>query len=445
MNYSVEYLDYLKSTGQFILVDKSVLTLVHGRNIVCYLQQHTDWIFVLNYMIVGTPSDVSQCLNNSSCDTSSIFGIDVVNVNAPEALEWINYFKQMFPSLSYPVSFDYRPTDISVMKNSLMQELNINHNFITMPDILGKVFNLYDKIYFNNELNNIIRKNGVELKFAYSDKLTKTGGHCSKHKNSYKITISRVVILSTFTNGEKCHVSNGLQCSSRLECLLNIFEHELIHFVIQITKGHIKSDPIYKSHGKFFRALVNAYFGHTETKHSLLHNLDKVGKREEFNVGDTVTFKSKSGDYVVGKISKLNPKRAVVDKYSVPYTILKHSDSQVTVNTSPIVSQPIKNKFKVGDIISYTMNGVTETNKILRVNEKTYSVGKYRIHHSNARIPKDNETCSTVKTAKDFYVGQVVTFQNKKGQIITDKIIKINPSKAKLSNYLVPYHMLIAN
>lgn len=428
--FKMNSVEFLQNTGQFIFIDSN--SLIHGKNIESWLQINPEYLFLLTNNIAGKPEDLVKFVQN----TDTIAGINKDNII--EAKEWISYYKSLIPSLSYPVTFNYSLLDINILKNNIMKELNITPNFETIPNILNKLFHLYDQEFFNNRITKIIEEKNIKLDFCYNEKMTKTGGRCSKHKDEYKISISQQIILNTFKNGEKCHISNGLECSNRLECLMNIFEHELIHFIIQITHGHIKADPIYKSHGKLFKQLVYTYFGHTETKHSLLHNLEKVGKKEDFKLDDIVTYKNKNGEMCTGKIIKLNPKRAIIGNHSVPYTILKHSTKNIEIpkETNKTVL------FNVGDIVSYTINGITETNKILKVNSKTYNVGKYRISHSLARNPTNLETCSNAKTRNDFYVGQLVSFQTNNGETIKGNITKLNPSKAVIGNYSVPYFML---
>jgi len=380
------------STDLFILIDKNIQakTLVHGRNIQLLLTKNPEWIFVLDYNIFGTPQDIADYLYINNLD-NNIFGIDKSNINK----EWINYFNSFPLDLSYSNIICYSLDEINLLRNKIFIKLNTAENFDIVPNILEHLFQLYDEVFFANQITQLIAEKSIELTFCYNNKMTKTGGRCSKYQNKYKISISQQIILNTFKNNEKCHISNGLECYNRLECLMNIFEHELIHFIIQILHGHIKGDPIYKSHGKYFRKLVYAYFGHTETKHSLLHNLEKAGKREHFQIGDIVTYKIKDGTSINGIISKLNPKRAVIGNHCVPYTILKHSDINITnfvptkFNTSDTNIKDVGKKFTVGDIISYEINGMIETSKILKVNSKTYNVGKYNISHSLAKIPTD--------------------------------------------------------
>jgi exosome complex RNA-binding protein Csl4 len=258
---------------------------------------------------------------------------------------------------------------------------------------------------------------------------------------------------------------------------MNVLEHELIHFIIGIINckdgrpGHIKGDPIYKSHGIYFHQLMKAYFGHTKCTHRLHEDgNENNGKREDFTLGQYVTYKSKDGSKVFGKIDKLNPKRAVIGDMSVSYEILKPaSEYQIikyidamnengdvdfltqTQNTQTI-NQGV-NKFNVGDIITYTRKmGDVVTARITQVNPKTYYIGKTAIWHNMARIPTTEEETHFLqspagniieKTRSDFHVGQIVSFTHSKTrQVITGPIEKLNPSRAIVNNYSIPYCML---
>jgi ribosomal protein L35AE/L33A len=371
------------------------------------------------------------------------------------------------PNLSYPVKSSYNEKHISYLRQLIHDDINRrylggNGNFEIIPNILEELLKLYDDLFFKKQLSEMITKDKIQLSLGYSDKLTKTGGYCDREGCVYNIKLSQPIIMGTFRRGEKSHTSNGLQCHDRLECLMNVFEHELIHFIIGITHGHIKGDPIYKAHGLYFQQLMKAFFGHTEFKHSLTRNIDKPGKREDFKLGDHVSFESNNGEIITGTIEKLNPKRAIIGTYSVPYTLVRHATEteiqkytqtkEVDVLVTKISTLNVKDKpLNIGDIVSYEIKGKLSTGRISQINPKTYVIGNYKVskqivRHAN-EIEKNIFLLSPAaipeKTRADFHLGQTVKFTNSKTkQTITGIIEKLNPTRAVIGQYMVPYNML---
>ena len=386
------------------------------------------------------------------------------------------------PNLSYPVrsnySLDYIASLRKIIHDTISNHylglqpgtpegsLGNNSNFETMPQILEQLFALYDQLFFRNQLTEIINKDKIQLNLGYSDKLTRTGGYCDRKGCVYSIRLSQPIMLGTFRKGEKSHSANGLQCYNRLACLMNVFEHELVHFVVEITHGHVKRDTIYKSHGLYFQQLVQAYFGHTEFKHALTRNIEKPGKKEDFNIGDTVSYESKTGEIITGVIVKLNPTRAVVGTVSVPYTILRQAtQEEIDDNTMNMLGEKVATltigqripgayNFHVGDIVSYTNKGqITNTGRISKINPKNIVIGQYKVPHQLVRAATEDERNRFLfspeaqlpkeKTKIDFYLGQTVQFKDSKtGQTIIGTIQKLNPTRAVVGTYTVPYTML---
>ena len=85
--------------------------------------------------------------------------------------------------------------------------------------------------------------------------------------------------------------------------------------------------------GNFFKALVHAYFAHTETKHRLLGPIQTAetvhNTRETLAIGQRVKFEVK-GAYIYGTITKINKVNAVVkaddgEDYNVKFYALQNA------------------------------------------------------------------------------------------------------------------------
>ena len=306
------------------------------------------------------------------------------------------------PNLSYPVIGHYSKKFIDNARreiaNKIEKEFSIKRNFKTIPNILDKLFKLYDNKFFDGQLAKIMKKKAAKLNLEYNSRMTKTGGCCKKEGNVYTLNISSSIILGTFLNNESSYSSNGLLCYNRLDCLMNVFEHELIHFVVFLTHGHIHKHPIYKSHGLYFMQLAKAYFGHTEYLHSLLSKLGTGGgKVEDFKIGDYGTYVNRNDELITGPIEKLNIKTAEIGNIRVPYSLMRKSTSDEIDKYKLKIKDVIPlQKFRVGDIISFKdRKGNIITNIIDKVNPKTYIVAGFKVPHSLAFQAKKSITQKT--------------------------------------------------
>ena len=128
--------------------------------------------------------------------------------------------------------------------NYLLREVG-NPNFDKLTsNIVKKTFKVIDKVYFNNNISKRINDTGSKLTFKVSGKLTSTAGRCDYkyYLNEYnefeygnfEIKISKPIIQRIFTNEENSLKINGLHCYNRLECYINLYEHEIIHLLIAL-------------------------------------------------------------------------------------------------------------------------------------------------------------------------------------------------------------------
>lgn len=436
-----------------------------------------QWISIFheqNYAITAVSKSSSKTAgpppylirNNESCSMQQKFQTNRQMAQINPQTPPLNKHSPMImtedmPNLSYPAKSTYSDNYINRQRQVIHDTINVsylggNANFESMPDILGQLFELYDELFLRRKISEIIARDNIRIWFNYNDKLTKTGGCCNKDGNIYNIQLSQPVILGTFRHNEKAHVSNGLQCCDRLACLMNVFEHELIHFIVEITHGHIKGNNIYKTHGLYFQQLMRGFFGHTEFRHSLTKNIDKPGKRDDFKLADFVSYESIDREIVTGIISKLNPKRAVIGRMTVPYTMLRHATKEEIYKYNKIVDKiptPVINQYRlnIGDIVSSEIKGKIITGRINRINPKTYAFDQYKVSKEIVRLATTEEKARFLlsaaaipeKTCNDFYQGQNVKFTHSKtGQVITGIIKKLNPTRAVIEQYTVPYAML---
>lgn len=226
---------------------------------------------------------------------------------------------------------------LSEARQVIPESLYRQNEFITSKD-LELIFRLFDKIYFANTLGELIRQTHGHLtfKWKHSKKVTKTGvaGHCSKKGCYFEIVLFAQVFQKLFSQTDQhSFVSNGVSCYSRLECLLNVFAHELCHLLLMKFCPEVTEKE--QAHGKTFKLLAKHLFGHVEYRHAL--TLRRANQKS--NIKSLVqsifrkspehvfTIRDSRGVQLQGKVIRLNPQRALFRPKDtnkilrVPYTL----------------------------------------------------------------------------------------------------------------------------
>ncbi len=385
------------------------------------------------------------------------------------------------PNLSYPITTHYDKLYIDNLRSSINKTLrdkyfsgNPNFENIT-DDLLYDLFALYDKHFFGNRIAELMKKENASITFKFSDALSRAGGYCSKKGCNYEIKLAKNIFLNLFNANEKAHISNGLYCYDRLDCLMNVFEHELMHFVVNLTvPSSDRNNPVYKSHGSYFKQLVNSYFGHTEVKHLLSKGIDTIKTQADFDVNDHVYFIDKNNGKRVGIIVKLNPTCAVVEtskgKSNVPYSILYHVDGTEETDESHDKQIPklkdeeklskinSKEDFNIGESVSFNMKSgevvhgtIVKLNPIravLETNKGKFYVPYGMLYHveetDNFNVeqkPKAEEKLQKINSKNDFNIGDSVSFNMKLGEVAHGIIVKLNPKRAVVDTTNAKYNV----
>lgn len=234
----------------------------------------------------------------------------------------------------------------------LQDEFQGKSNFTKLKEEnVRTLYKLYDKVFFDGQIARKLKEVGSPLDFEVTTStVATTAGRCGRKKNTrtqqcnYIFSFPNGLYQKIFTNEaarKKPLDLAGWTCKDRLECLMIVFEHELIHLLMMVWGYDAKerSGPkknIYSSHGKLFRCMLTYYFGHTEYKHTLLNNDPSLGpKLEKKNavVGMQVQFfSSKHKSIITGTIKKINPANAVLDTergfLNVPWSMIRKMKTQ---------------------------------------------------------------------------------------------------------------------
>jgi len=322
-----------------------------------------------------------------------------------------------------------------------------------IPD-LRKLFELYDKNFFRGQIGRKLDATNSTLDFTFS-RHTSTAGTCSRAGCKWKINIPIKLFRGLFRKGEKNLLNNGIWCTSKLDCLQLTFEHELVHLLMGLYQYENKkpersqSADTFTCHGKLFQCMAFLYFGHTDYKHDLFKGeaSSKI-KKEEARVGMRVKFFSnKTQEEYHGRITKINPKMALVlldggKILKVPYSMLERSDKPVPVaqdspGLAPAPSK--KDQFKVGARVTYFHRGQDHYGVVSRMNPKRASVdlddGRDSLvpYHMLKETDKDAPVkhIPPKKSIKDeLSIGDFVQVKWNDGSVRKGKITKKNPSRA---------------
>lgn len=248
--------------------------------------------------------------------------------------------------ISYPIKKSL-PKNLIISNRKLInkrvskQLFGGNSNPVNLnPSDIKYITDLYDTLYFNGNINKLLKQQNCTLEFGISTATQSAGFHRKKGCVS-KIAIAWPVFKNLFKNNNvnESYESNGIRCYNRLECIQLTLEHELIHLLIRLSpevpKIIKKRDRIYSPHGLLFKDLARAYFGHTGVTHSFNINVQNLLSKSDFNLNEIVYFESGNKGTLRGKIIKLNPKRARVEinggnnRYDVYYSVLNKYTQEI--------------------------------------------------------------------------------------------------------------------
>ena len=248
---------------------------------------------------------------------------------------------------------------------------------------MEELYNMYNTLSFDGNLGQLLCQKKRSLKFNTRLQSASTAGLHSYDDGNHTIKLSVHIISNLFDKGETVIKSNGLNVYDKLDAMMNIFEHELIHLYCSLRglSRKIKSGPgkmYYSPHGKLFQALVFRYFGHTEFRHNFGQGdaVDMLTKNQ-CSTGMAIYFDNKSGTRVYGEIEKVNKVRCKINTetqgvYDVPFAMLKIADRDVNVTKrTELDLLSIKSKYMVSSLVTFKVKGgETVSGEIIKMNPK---------------------------------------------------------------------------
>lgn len=136
-------------------------------------------------------------------------------------------------------------------------------------DDVQLLYELYDEHYFEGVLRSCL--NHKQITFRLSPRMTRAGGKTTRWgdrfnrtPSRYEIAISSTLLLESFQDPERGITVTGLECDSRLDALMRIMEHEIVH----LTELLVWTDSNC-SLGRF-QDIASRTFGHLDHRHDLI-------------------------------------------------------------------------------------------------------------------------------------------------------------------------------
>jgi len=191
-------------------------------------------------------------------------------------------------------------------------------SFLTIhPDDLEILFAEYDQGFFEGAVNRLL--DGRRLSFRLSKRMTRSAGTTTRWtrkngKESYEIAVSSFVLFDGFQTTDSEITVAGIQCRNRLEALLRVFEHELVHLLEFLAFGNTNCKAAR------FQELARCLFLHECYTHALVTRGMRAA-RLGVGVGSPVSFNYK-GRTLEGLVVRITKRATVLvpDSRGAPYS-----------------------------------------------------------------------------------------------------------------------------
>jgi hypothetical protein len=187
---------------------------------------------------------------------------------------------------------------------------------------LAFLFEAYDRGHFDGTVQDGL--NGRKLTFRLAPRMSSNAGKTTEfllHSTGeikYEIAIASSMLFDCFQADDHRVVTvNGFECTTRIEALMRIFEHEMVHLAERICwrSSNCSADR--------FQGIAQRLFGHQAHRHSLITRKERVAQAG-IRIGTKVQFPFE-GQIKVGVLNKVT-KRATVLVEDV--TGLRYSDGK---------------------------------------------------------------------------------------------------------------------
>ena len=183
------------------------------------------------------------------------------------------------------------------------------------PTDLQKMFCAYDDMFLEGACQSVLDLQKWPLTFRLSSKMTRAGGKTVRKETysrdgdledcRFEIVISSTLLFSTFCENDRAIRVAGLACENRLDALMRVMEHELIHLV-EMLCWRDSSCALRR-----FQDISRRFFEHKEANHQLITPTERAMRDQGIRPGDTVRFHFQGQD-IVGKVNRITRRATVL-------------------------------------------------------------------------------------------------------------------------------------
>lgn len=210
----------------------------------------------------------------------------------------------------------------AIVDNVLMTSPHLTDaNFESIhPDDILLLFELYDEYYFEGSLQRTVHPQPIS--FRLSRRMTRAGGKTTRWSdrsgrkpNRYEIAVSTTLLFQSFQDPERKVTVTGLECDHRLDGLMRIMEHEVVH-LIEMLLWDGSSCAQHR-----FQTIASGLFGHRDHRHDLITPGEVAVTQYGIRPGVRVRF-DHEGHRLEGVVNRITKRATVLvvhpngDRYS---------------------------------------------------------------------------------------------------------------------------------
>jgi len=233
-------------------------------------------------------------------------------------------------------TLQYRPQRIAELRQQVRDRMlrespcTRQPNFIRVSaaDLL-LLYRLYDELFFNGVIQSMLMdKTHRPLALKVSQAMTSSGGRTLRLRRRdlsgalqthYEIAISARLLFNSFKNNDRSIHVSGQLCTDRLDAMMRIMEHELVHLIEMLSFGDSSCKKTR------FLTIADRIFGHTHAAHRLITPRERAATEHKLRSGDEVEF-TFEGQTLRGRINRINTRATVLvpDPRGLRYTDGNH-------------------------------------------------------------------------------------------------------------------------
>lgn len=173
------------------------------------------------------------------------------------------------------------------------------------PEDLESLFEAYDACVFDGHCRHALGSR--RIRFRLSRRMTRAGAMTVRYEPRteegqewFEIVVSTTLLFQTFWEESRPVTVTGIPCQDRLEALMRLFEHELVHLVELLVWQDSSCSR------KRFQSIASRFFGHKEHSHQLITPDERAWESFGIRRGSRVffDFEGKRHQGVVNRITR---------------------------------------------------------------------------------------------------------------------------------------------